>query len=183
MRKTLCLSVMMFVLPATLLAAITDMKFRRLDTRDGLSNSQVLCVHRDTKGFVWIGTSYGLNRYDGYRVKSFYSEIRDTTTLRSNYVGEIFEDADGKLWLGQSMSYCIFDPVTEHCDRHPERWLEEHGVTGGLEYLFVDSKKEFWVKTYNDGLAMMNRNSFRKSAFQAWRSSVILWRWLQTKVR
>ena len=156
MRKNLCLSVMMFVLPATLLAAITDMKFRRLDTRDGLSNSQVLCVHRDTKGFVWIGTSYGLNRYDGYRVKSFYSEIRDTTTLRSDYVGEIFEDADGKLWLRQSMSYCIFDPVTEHCDRHPERWLEEHGVTGGLEYLFVDSKKEFWVKTYNDGFFHLN---------------------------
>ena len=50
-----------------------DMKFRRLDTRDGLSNSQILSILRDSKGFVWIGTPYGLNRYDGYRFKTYYS--------------------------------------------------------------------------------------------------------------
>ena len=38
-----------------------DMKFRRLDTRNGLSNSQVNCILKDSKGFVWIGTKYGLN--------------------------------------------------------------------------------------------------------------------------
>ena len=41
---------------------IPDMKFRRLDTRDGLSNSQINYIFQDSKGFVWIATSYGLNR-------------------------------------------------------------------------------------------------------------------------
>lgn len=139
------------LMPASLMASIPDVKFRRLDTRDGLSNSQVLCVFRDSKGYVWIGTPYGLNRYDGYRVKTYYMQMRDTTSLRSNYVEAIYETKDGKLWLKQGMSYSIFDPVTERCDRHPERWLQEHGIDGGLEFLHIDSKNGFWVKTYNNG--------------------------------
>ena len=77
---------------------------------------------RTPKGFVWIGTPYGLNRYDGYRVKTYYSELRDTTTLRNNYVDELYEAHDGRFWIKQGMNYTIFDPVTERADRHPERW-------------------------------------------------------------
>ena len=76
---------------------IPDMKFRRLDTRDGLSNSQINYMFQDSKGYVWIGTSYGLNRYDGYRFRTFYSDPNDTTSLRSNYVDMIMEDDEGRL--------------------------------------------------------------------------------------
>lgn len=137
------------VMPAS--AVIDDMKFSRLDTRDGLSNSQILGIFRDSKGFMWFSTPYGLNRYDGYRFKTFYSIAKDTTTLRSNYVDEVFEAYDGKLWIRQNMSYTIYDPVTEKFDRHPEVWLHEHGVLGGIEKLFIDSRKEFWIKTYDEG--------------------------------
>ena len=150
-RQVLLSLALSLLLPVVAEAAIPDIKFRRLDTRDGLSNSQVMCVLRDSKGTVWIGTPYGLNRYDGYRVKTYYMEMRDTTTLKANYVDGIFEAADGRLWLKQSMSYAIFDPVTERCDRHPERYLEELGITGGLEYVFIDSKHDLWVKSYGDG--------------------------------
>lgn len=135
----------------SLQAAIPDIKFRRLDTRDGLSNSHILDIMRDSHGFVWIGTAYGLNRYDGYRVKTYYYDIRDTTSLRANYTDKIYENSDGKLWLKQGMSYCILDPVSEQSDRHPERILEKWGISGGLEYLHIDSRKDFWVKTYANG--------------------------------
>ena len=132
-------------------ATIDDIKFSRLDTRDGLSNSQIVSIFRDSKGFMWFSTPYGLNRYDGYRFKTFYSVAKDTTTLRSNYLDEVFEAYDGKLWIRQNMNYTIYDPVTEKFDRHPEVWLREHGVTGGIEKLFIDSHKDFWVKTYDEG--------------------------------
>lgn len=166
MNKVLLSLALTLLLPLTLTAAIPDMKFRRLDTRDGLSNSQVLTIYRDTKGFVWIGTAYGLNRYDGYRVKTYYYNLRDTTTLRSNYVEQIFENGDGCLWLKQGMSYSIFDPVTERCDRHPERILEKLGITGGIEYLFMDSMKDFWVKTYVNGFFHYNAKNKRLKQFR-----------------
>lgn len=136
--------------------AIPDMKFRRLDTRDGLSNAQLNCLFQDSKGYVWIGTSYGLNRYDGYRFRTFYSNAHDTLTLRSNYVDRIWEDIDGKLWLKQGMNYSLFDPVTEKTVRNPSPMLAELGITGGIDRIYVDSKKNLWVKTYANGLYCYN---------------------------
>ena len=136
--------------------AIPDMKFRRLDTRDGLSNAQLNCLFQDSKGYVWIGTSYGLNRYDGYRFRTFYSNAHDTLTLRSNYVDKIWEDIDGKLWLKQGMNYSLFDPVTEKTVRNPSPMLAELGITGGIDRIYVDSKKNLWVKTYANGLYCYN---------------------------
>ena len=54
--------------------SLSELKFRRIDTRNGLSNSQANCVLKDSRGYVWIGTQYGLNRFDGFRVRSFYSK-------------------------------------------------------------------------------------------------------------
>lgn len=136
--------------------AIPDMKFRRLDTRDGLSNAQLNCLFQDSKGYVWIGTSYGLNRYDGYRFRTFYSNAHDTLTLRSNYVDKIWEDIDGKLWLKQGMNYSLFDPVTEKVVRNPSPMLAKLGITGGIDRIYVDSKKNLWVKTYANGLYCYN---------------------------
>ena len=96
---------------------IPDMKFRRLDTRDGLSNSQINDIFQDSKGFIWIATSYGLNRYDGYRFRTFYSDVNDTTTLRNNYVNDIWEDYAGRLWLRQGMnsSVCLTPRRKRRC--------------------------------------------------------------------
>ena len=122
-------------------SVIPDMKFRRLDTRDGLSNSTINCLYQDSKGYIWIGTSYGLNRYDGYRFRTYYSDPNDTTTLRSNYVDQIFEDAAGRLWLRQGMNYSLFDPKTERTERNPSRQLAEYGVHGGIDRFYIDSQK------------------------------------------
>ena len=140
-------------------AVIPDMKFRRLDTREGLSNSMVSCIFRDSQGYMWFGTGYGLNRYDGYRFRTFYSYDRDTTTLRNNRVDEIQEAYGGRLWLKQGMNYALYDPETEKVDRNPGRWLSDRGIKGGLESLHLDSKKNYWVKTYEDGFYYFNPES------------------------
>ena len=131
---------------------IPDMKFSRLDTRDGLSNSHVNYIFQDSKGFVWIGTSYGLNRYDGYRFRTFYSNPSDTTTLRNNYVDMIWEDFKGRLWLKQGMNYSLFNPSTERAERNPAATLAKWGIKGGVDRFYIDSEKRCWVKTYDDGL-------------------------------
>ena len=157
MRKLLFAFCVIILWTLVAQAAIPEMKFRRLDTRNGLSNSQVNCVFRDSKGFVWIGTAYGLNRYDGYRVKVFYSNKRDTTTMRDNYTDQIMEAYDGKLWLKQGMNYSVYDPVTEKVERNAGRELERFfGFNAGVEYVYIDNKKNFWVKFYQQGIYCYN---------------------------
>lgn len=152
MKRLLSMTLLLTCLLAGAENAIPDLKFRRMDTRDGLSNSTINCIYQDTKGFVWIGTSYGLNRYDGYRFRTYYSDPNDSTTLRNNYVDQIFEDAAGRLWLRQGMNYSLFDPKTERTERNPSRQLAEYGVIGGIDRLYIDSQKNIWVKTYDEGL-------------------------------
>lgn len=147
-------------------ALLPDAKFRRLDTRDGLSNSQVNCVLRDSRGFVWFGSAYGLNRYDGYRFKSFYANPRDTTTIRDNYVTKIYEAHDGRLWLQLGMNYCIYDPKTESFIRNVSGELAKYGINGGVERLYIDSHKNYWVKVYDDGIYYYNPYSKRLHKFE-----------------
>lgn len=155
-KLSLLLFFTLFVVAIVEAAVIPDMKFRRLDTREGLSNSMVSCIFRDSQGYVWFGTGYGLNRYDGYRFRTYFSYEKDTTTLRNNRVDEIQEAHGGRLWLKQGMNYSLYDPVTEKVDRNPGRWLNAQGVKGGIESLHIDSKKNYWVKTYEDGFYYFN---------------------------
>ena len=137
-------------------SVIPDMRFRRVDTREGLSNSTVNSILRDSHGYVWFGTGYGLNRYDGYRIRTFFSYDKDTTSLRNNRIDEIQEGHGGRLWLKQGMNYSLYDPVTEKVDRHPSRWLEQQGIKGSIESIHIDSEKNYWVKTYEDGFYYYN---------------------------
>ncbi len=166
MRKFFVLIAIVF-LPQLLQASIPDIKFRRLDTRNGLSNSQVNCVFRDSHGYVWIGTAYGLDRYDGYRVKVFYSNMRDTTTMRDNYTEQIMEDYLGKLWLKQGMNYCVYDPVTEKFERDVNREIAKFlEGRNSVERIHIDNKKNWWLKFYEEGLFYYNPKTGKTNEFK-----------------
>ena len=154
MRKLISLLLMTITTVSVMAQSslIPDMKFRRLDTQNGLSSSQINCIFKDSRGYVWIGTPYGLNRYDGYRVRTFYSNKRDTTTMRDNYTDRIYEDKYGQLWLRQGMNYCIYNPENETFERNASRVLAEMGVEVGVEWLHIDSRKNIWVKGFDDGI-------------------------------
>ena len=150
-RRSAYILFVMLLVPFVAMAVIPDVKFRRLDTRDGLSNSQVNSILRDSHGYVWLGTQFGLCRYDGYRFHTYYSYQRDTMTLRSNRIDEIQEAHDGRLWIDHGMNYSVYDPVTEKVDRTPSTWLASQGIKGGVESMYIDSKKNYWIKTYDNG--------------------------------
>ena len=137
-------------------AVIPDMKFRRMDARNGLSNSQINYLYQDSRGFIWIATAYGLNRYDGYRFRIYYSDPTDSTTLRNNYVDQIWEDGQGMLWLKQGMNYSLLNPFTEQVNRNPITILSKWGIKGNIDRFYIDSQKRFWVKTYDEGLYCYN---------------------------
>lgn len=148
---TLCLFAVSLSVTAQT-SMIPDMKFRRLDTPDGLSSSQINNIFKDSRGYVWISTPYGLNRYDGYRVKTFYSNQRDTTTMRDNYCDRVYEAHDGKLWMRQGMGYCVYDPETETYERRVSTVLAKLGINCNVEWLYIDSKKNLWVKDFEKAI-------------------------------
>src|SRR5215212_8697052 len=73
--------------------------FEHLSSNEGLSQSNVLCILQDSRGFMWFGTQDGLNRYDGYEVKVFRRDPSNRNTLSNDYIKSIAEDKFGNLWI------------------------------------------------------------------------------------
>ena len=73
--------------------------FERVTSKDGLSNDQVNCILQDKRGFIWIGTNDGLNRFDGHNFLIFRNHPGDTTSISGNTINDIIEDNDGILWI------------------------------------------------------------------------------------
>src|SRR5262245_7980107 len=74
-------------------------RFKRIEVNAGLSNSNITVTLQDSKGFLWVGTDDGLNRYDGYEFRIYRNIPNDTASLLKNRVQSIFEDHTGTLWV------------------------------------------------------------------------------------
>ncbi|MFA3783965.1 two-component regulator propeller domain-containing protein [Melioribacteraceae bacterium 4301-Me] len=79
--------------------------FRQLRMEDGLSQSTAFCMIQDKKGYLWIGTANGLNRYDGYSFKVYYNDPLDSNSISDNGIFSLYEDKDGNIWIGTIMGY------------------------------------------------------------------------------
>ena len=71
-----------------------------LSLSDGLSQSSVMGIVQDEKGFIWMSTQDGLNRYDGTKFKVCREEPFDSTSISSNNTGPLHIDSKGRLWVG-----------------------------------------------------------------------------------
>lgn len=67
---------------------------------DGLSQSVVNCLFQDSRGYIWIGTQNGLNRFNGYEFAVFTYDPGDTTSIANNWIFAIAEDQNADLWIG-----------------------------------------------------------------------------------
>lgn len=81
-------------------APLEKVKFSKIAA--ALSNPHVYCILQDSRGFLWIGTEDGLNRFDGYDVTVYRNVPNDTTSLLKNVILRIFEDSRGILWVSTS---------------------------------------------------------------------------------
>ncbi len=121
--------------------------FHRISYDDGLSNNTVNCIRKSSKGFLWVGTLLGLNRYDGFRIRSYFNDPANPLSLPDNNVMEIYEDADGMLWVNTPKGYCVFNPATETFERDIVGWMERHGMKGRPRSVHVDRRGNLWIAT------------------------------------
>lgn len=74
-----------------------------------MSSSLIECVTQDKYGFLWVGTEYGLNKFDGYRFTSYFSDPKDSTSLVNNEVVRLLSDSQGRFWVGMGKGLARFD--------------------------------------------------------------------------
>lgn len=137
MKKSLLLSIVLFV--AALSATASDYAFRHYTSRDGLSSNTVRAVVQDPVGLIWLGTSNGLDSFDGREI------IHHLTSEGS--VGSVqclLTDSDGILWVGTDDA--VYRYVDDNVTRIPD--FPAANVTCFAE----DREGNIWIGTWGDGV-------------------------------
>ena len=92
-------AVLLITVTSLVSAQNQQLHFTHIGTMNGLSQLNTNAILQDSRGFIWIGTADGLNRYDGYKFRIYRNDVKDTTSIGNNYIQDIAENSqDGNLW-------------------------------------------------------------------------------------
>ncbi|MBR1484547.1 MAG: helix-turn-helix domain-containing protein [Prevotella sp.] len=138
------------------LAMTANYLFKVLDAKDGLTSSQVNCILKDSRGFIWMGTPAGLYRYDGYSFRHFQTDSQDGQSLPDSYIYSVQEENNGTLCIKTATGYCIYNPQSETFERDIKHWLENMKVNTEPEIIFIDSKHNVWAYVPRRGILHYN---------------------------
>ena len=142
-----------------------DIRFGRITRTQGLSQTRVDKMVQDDLGFIWFGTQYGLNRYDGYHFKIFTHDDKDPRSLAGVDIFALFKDSFGTIWVGCAHSLDRFDGKTStfehfHIDTAGTR---DSDVT--VRHISEDRSGLLWLSTPS-GLYSLNPKTRQTAKFQ-----------------
>ena len=147
------LIVLMLALP---MAAAGVYLFKTLDAHNGLTISQINCIIKDSRGYVWLGTPAGLYRYDGYTFHNFQCNSQDGSSLPDSYIISIQETLEGTLWIETAAGFCIYHPQGENFERDMKQVYGRMGIEGTPNVVYIDRHKNFWAAIPNKGVVAYN---------------------------
>lgn len=83
-------------------------------TSEQISSSMIALnsIAQDAEGYIWMGTEYGLNRFDGFHFVTFLNNPNDTTSLGFNLITTVFCDEAGGVWIGTQKGLDMYNPIT-----------------------------------------------------------------------
>jgi signal transduction histidine kinase/ligand-binding sensor domain-containing protein len=122
-------------------------RFTRVSTADGLSQSRVSQFVQDDRGFIWFGTQYGLDRYDGYEFKVFVHEPGRMNSLAGAYIYSLYKDRSGMLWIGCNRTLDRFDPRTETFTHYQIETDDLANLGSTVVHISQDRSGLLWLAT------------------------------------
>ena len=130
--------------------------FKTLDARNGLTSSQINCIIKDSKGFMWFGTPAGLYRYDGFTFRHFQCDSQDGSSLPDSYIISLQEAIDGSLWVETPSGYCIYRPQTESFERDMRQVFTQMGIKYVADITYIDHHHNLWCYIPTRGVICYN---------------------------
>ncbi len=133
----------------------TGCKFYHLNHKNGLSQSSVNCILKDSSGYFWFGTDDGLNRWDGYSVKVFRHIESDHSSIGKGKVNALCKGTKGNIWIATSQGgMCKYIPELNSFKSYPilSSGTEENRVNNVVD--IVPYKENLLVATYSGEIYM-----------------------------
>jgi len=133
--------------------------FDHLGIEKGLSQTSVLAICQDKKGFMWFGTRNGLNRYDGYNIKVYQFSEADPLSISHNYVVSLLSDSHHNLWVGTDAGLNKYNERTDNFERIA---AGPNGISNNMVNCITEDKNgNVWLGTLN-GLNLLVNGNLKK---------------------
>jgi len=123
----------------------SQVSFRQLSVKDGLSQNSAVSISQDSIGFLWIATQDGLNRFDGNKFEVYNEFFLDITKPHYSHLGQVYTDREGNI-------------VTIPISKKPRIYTKKDNSftpfsnLEDVSVVFQDSKNNYWFGTYSSGL-------------------------------
>jgi signal transduction histidine kinase/ligand-binding sensor domain-containing protein len=144
---------LLFLLNANIVIAQAADQVAKYTTANGLSINSVNDLLFDTQGFLWVSTSDGLQRFDGYHFITYKNIPKDSTSIPSNLCFSLWQDANENLWVAFSNTICVKEKNS----------IQFQKIKGQLTFqdykIFAEDNHYIWVSTY-DSIILINKKTF-----------------------
>gem|GEM_PF-1792466 len=153
LARSLCFQIVLilsFVLPQSVWAQqwdVSDQPFHHYTVQDGLSQSTVRTIIQDGNGFIWMGTTNGLNRFNGHSFTEFSISRFSKNSLSNQWINYLAEDSTGHIWIGTNGGLNVYDPfsgIFEHIEDSTGEFLSD----GKIISLHVQGDSLLWIGTF-----------------------------------
>ncbi len=131
-----CIGLLLSLPQTNIAQSLPRYHVQHFDTRDGLSNNWVSVLTTDEKGYLWIGTQYGLNRFDGHSFRTYTYSADEPHGLSGNWVRQLYADRDQILWISPE------GPAHNRLDITKDEFIADQGSLQFKPLQIYDSTKE-----------------------------------------
>ncbi len=127
--------------------------FEHYNEVNGLSQNSIRSITQDDKGFLWIGTFGGVNRFDGYNFKNFQSKPNKTDYLHSDDILQIVKDNNDNLWIATDFGLTKYHIPTHTFKTYHADENDQYSLPGNkIRSVYIDNTNRLWVGTMQNGI-------------------------------
>ena len=131
--------------------------FKNITIEDGLSQSTVETIYQDSKGYIWIGTNDGLDRYNGYEFKHYKHDKYDKNSIANNYIVDIIEDKNEYIWVSTIGGLSRINPDKDEIKNYYSK--EDSGnLSNSNLWQLLCTKDNRLIASTIDGLNVYDKN-------------------------
>lgn len=136
----------------------TDFSFYHLTSKNGISDdSQNEFVKKDSRGYVWISSTDGLNRYNGLKIKQYNSE--SDSLFGENIQSSLFEDGKGNMWFSTYEAIHRYSRKKNKFEYFQLNDASQNVIKSGYHVFHIQStKNKLWLKAGNEIFCVNTEN-------------------------
>ena len=149
----------------TLLCLMAISQTQHFYTSEKLSSNQITNICQDKAGYIWIGTEYGLNKYDGYSFTNYLCDKDNPTSISSNTISFLFCDSKGNLWVGTQKGLDWYDEANDQF--HHVKMKGAKGVPR-VNHIIQEDDDHLLIGTAGYGLFRLDINTQNTQLLQGY---------------